>query len=34
MDIGYQLIIPTQTDGDEFLSDQPTPIDGGALCWP
>jgi len=29
----YPLTVPTQTDVDEFLSDQPTPADGGAFCY-
>lgn len=29
----YPLTLPTQTDVNEFLSDQPTPAEGGAFCY-
>jgi len=29
----YPLTVPTQADVNEFLSDQPTPADGGAFCY-
>lgn len=29
----YPLTIPTQNDVNEFLSDQPTPAEGGAFCY-
>jgi len=29
----YPLTVPAQSDVDEFLSDQPTPANGGAFCY-
>ncbi|XP_022170569.1 uncharacterized protein LOC111033920 [Myzus persicae] len=29
----YPLTVPTQSDVNEFLSDQPKPADGGAFCY-
>lgn len=29
----YPITVPTQSDVDEFLSDQPTPAEGGAFCY-
>lgn len=29
----YPLTLPTQTDVNEFLSDQPAPAEGGAFCY-
>lgn len=29
----YPLTLPTQTDVNEFLSDQPSPAEGGAFCY-
>jgi len=29
----YPITVPTQNDVNEFLSDQPSPAEGGAFCY-